>query len=127
MKKTTIHGDRRSLGGQVRIVLVGVPQLLREIVEAAFEVQPDISVVGETEDASGLAQTAERTDATAVIAAEEALDEARAIELVAALRLEIVTLSTDGRHATVYECRPQRREVGAVDPKTLAQLFHPDA
>ena len=108
--------------GQVRILLVGLPRLLRELVEAALEAQPDMSVVGEAEDASELAETVERAGATAVIAAEEALDEARALELVGSLRIEIVTLSADGR-AAVYECLPQRRDVGAVDPKTLAELL----
>ena len=110
-------------GGQVRIVLVGLPRLLREIVEGALEAQPDMSVVGEAEDASELAETVEQAGATAVIAVEEALDEARAIELVGSLRIEIVTLSADGGRAAVYECLPQRRDVGAVDPKTLAELL----
>jgi DNA-binding NarL/FixJ family response regulator len=111
------------VGGQVRIVLVALPQLLREIVEAAIEAEPDMSVVGETEDESALAPIVEQTDATAVIAAEEALDEGRALELVGSLRIELVTLSADGRRAAVYECRPQRRDVGPVDAKTLAQLL----
>jgi DNA-binding NarL/FixJ family response regulator len=110
------------VGGQVRIVLVALPQLLREIVEAAIEAQPDMSVVGETEDESALAPIVGQTDATAVIAAEKAFDEAQALELVRSLRIELVTLSSDGR-AAVYECRPHRRDVGAVDPKTLAELL----
>ena len=109
--------------GQVRIVLVALPQLLREIVEAAVEAQPDMSVVDETEDESELAAIVERTGATAVIAAEEALDEARALELAVLLRIELVTLGADGARAAVYECRPQRRDIGAIDPKTLAELL----
>lgn len=62
------------------------------------------------------------TGARAVVAGGEAVDEARAIRLVASVAVRVVTLGADGR-ASLYECRPQRRDVGQIEPQTLVQLL----
>ena len=108
---------------RVRILLVGLPPLLRELVEEALEAEPDLELVGDTEDAGNLGRLVERSRADAVLAGGQAIDEPRALALVGALRVRVVILTEDGRRAAVYECRPQRRDAGEVDPRTLADLL----
>jgi DNA-binding NarL/FixJ family response regulator len=66
----------------VKIVLVGLPPMLRELVEAAVADQPDIETVGEVDDANGLEEVIARTGARAVVAADDALDETLALRVV---------------------------------------------
>jgi hypothetical protein len=106
----------------IKVVLLGLPPLLREIVEAALETESDLEIVGDTDDVSSLDRIVERTRAGAVIASGRAIDEPRALAVVGKLRVRIVTLSQDARRGTVYECLPQRRDVGEVEPRTLATL-----
>jgi voltage-gated potassium channel Kch len=107
----------------IKVVLLGLPPLLREIVEAALEAEPDLEIVEDTDDVSALDRIVERTGAGAVIASGQALDEPRALAVVGTLRVRIVTLNQDGRRGTVYECLPHRRDVGEVEPGTLATLL----
>jgi hypothetical protein len=114
---------RRRRESAVKIILVGLPPMLRGLVEAAVAEQPDIEIVGEVDDPSGLDEVIARTGARAVVAADDALDETRALGLVGAAHIRIVSSSGDGRRACVYECRPQREKVGELGPDTLVRLL----
>jgi hypothetical protein len=73
--------------------------------------------------ANGLEEVIARTGARAVVAADDALDETLALRLVGAAHIRIVSLSGDGRRGSVYECRPQRDEVGELSPDGLVRLL----
>jgi DNA-binding NarL/FixJ family response regulator len=107
----------------VKLVLVGLPRVLRDVMEAAVQTEADLEVVAETPDASGLAGLIAETGAHVVVADAEAVDEPRALRLVASVSVRIVTLSGDGRRASLYECRPERRDVGQIEPQTLIGLL----
>jgi DNA-binding NarL/FixJ family response regulator len=107
----------------LRIVFVRLPALLRELIREAVEAQPDLQVVGELDDASALEDAIAGTGARAVVAADDALEEAAALELVGATCVRVVRLSADGRRASLYESRPQREDVGDVDLETLVRLL----
>jgi hypothetical protein len=104
-------------------VLVGLPNILRDLVIEAMEREPDLELVGEQPDASGLEDVIGRTGARVVVAADDAVDEALAFRLVASMPVRVATLSAAVRHASVYRCRPERLDVGELTPGTLAQLL----
>jgi DNA-binding NarL/FixJ family response regulator len=107
----------------IAILLVALPRLLREQVEAAIDAEPDLEIVAERDDSSELEEALRSTGARVVVAAEYALEPARALALVASSGIRVITLSGDGRDASVYECRPEQRSVGELSPQALAELL----
>ncbi len=111
----------------IAILLVALPRLLREQVEAVIGAEPDLEIVAERDDASGLEETLERTGVRVVVASDDSVDSARALALVASSGIRVITLSGDGRGASVYECRPEQRSVGELSPQALARLLRTPA
>jgi DNA-binding NarL/FixJ family response regulator len=100
-----------------RVVLVGLPALLRDIVAGVLREDPDIEVV-ETED--GLQEAVERLHADAVVVEDEAADPEKVAD---ALRrhpaARVIGVSADGRQAYSYE--PRRVLLGGLSPDTLRE------
>jgi hypothetical protein len=113
---------KRGVGERIKIVLVALPDMLRELVEAAVQTEPGVKVIEERRDAAGLERVVARAGARAVVAGAESLDAEDALAVVTTARVRVVTLSADGQ-AAVYECRPQRRDVGELTPDALMRLL----
>jgi len=110
------------LHATTRILLLGLPRMLRDLIAEVVESEPDLQIVcGNTtvvlQDAISEAQ------ADVVIATESELDESRALQLVSGSPVRLIAVSEDGGRASVYECRPQRETVGALLPETLSRLL----
>ena len=111
----------------IAILLVALPRLLRDEVEAAIEAEPDLEVVAERDDSSELEEELRRTGARVVVAADDAVEPARALALVASSGIRVITLSGEGREASVYECRPERQSIGELSPEALTRLLRSSA
>ena len=112
------------LGGsleQIRILIVAMPRMLHEIVEATVLSQPDMVVVGSVRRTESVAAAARHLHADIVILGESQ-------ERVGATpwqmvnenaRLKLLMISNDGHRATRYEMRPHQVEIDDVSPDSL--------
>lgn len=105
---------------RIRILVAGVPRLLRDILESAIRAQPDMELVpaGEEGDLSG---DVSRQRPDVIIVADEAGDLSVArLALVSALpRLGVVTLARGGREARFIDVR--RVPVRDTSPQGLVE------
>jgi DNA-binding NarL/FixJ family response regulator len=106
---------------QIRIVLVGMPRMLREIVREIVTTQLDMSVVAETTDPAALLRLLRRKDAQLVVAGADDLQGADVERLLDAHpRLKLLSIRDDGRQILLYELRPRKVALGELAPSTLA-------
>jgi hypothetical protein len=106
------------LGGEVesiRVLLVGLPRMLRDIVNGLVSVEPDLEIVGEFGDGEAELDAIEAARASVVIAGAQAPLLARRL----VDRVRVLGVSADGRDGVVYELRPQARVLGEMSPATL--------
>jgi chemotaxis response regulator CheB len=108
-----------------RVLLVGLPALLRDLVEQALSEAPELELVGEADEESGFEAALETTGAELVIATSEegeVADRGRdALEARASLR--VLALEKDGARASLWRLRIERVDVGEVTPETLPSLL----
>jgi DNA-binding NarL/FixJ family response regulator len=106
----------------IRIVLVDMPRLLRDLIEHALSGQPDMVVVAAEPDVEALGAAARESEADFVIvglehgrlpgSAQELLDE-RA-------RQRVLGVEAENGEAVLYELRPRRTPIGRASPAELA-------
>ena len=110
---------------RVRVLVAGLPRLLREVVEGVVRTQPDLDLV-EVAVAADAGPAALRA-AVAASAAEVAIvglaSEAAVATyddvLFAHPRLRLLALTGDGRAATLYELRPHKTALGDASADLL--------
>jgi DNA-binding NarL/FixJ family response regulator len=102
---------------RIRIVLIDMPRLLREIVKQATS---EFCVVGEYERPPELTRAVDSHRAQVVIAGAESVEGA-AFERLILLRphVKVLGVSADGRHTTLFELAPRRRQLGELSPDRL--------
>jgi chemotaxis response regulator CheB len=104
----------------IRIVLIDMPPLLREIVRETVARQPDLSVVAEHDAGVDVQAAVERDDADFVIVGFGPTAHAGVQSVVAAERgVRALELRADGKESTLYELRPHRVPLGEISPETL--------
>ncbi len=107
---------------RTRVVLVGMPLMLRDIVNEVLASEPDLEVVGEFPDATELTAAVEQTDAAVVVAGEAAADLPSIRALLAARpRVSVLAIARNAREGVVYRLTPTRVPIGDVSPETLLQ------
>ena len=105
---------------QTRVVLIGMPRMLREIVREVISAEPDLAIVGEFDD-----QYAARLaiDAQAAAVVITALEEASPIDFGHLLsehpHLRVLSLSADGSESFLCELRPHEQTLGELSPNEL--------
>jgi hypothetical protein len=105
----------RPTSTQIRVALIDLPRMSRELVAGALLAEPEIEV------ASGF--DARRPPDVAIIGGRhgEALPE-RALELLDQHpRMRVLTLADDGAETYVYELRPHRVLIGELSPSALLE------
>jgi hypothetical protein len=110
---------------RTRIVLVGLPRLLSDLIVGLGAEERGSEVV--TAEGSDLIAAAEARDADVVVTtAALAAPDAVAALLEARPRLRAIAVDGDGREGVVYELRPHRQELGELSRSTLlGALFRP--
>jgi hypothetical protein len=94
----------------VRVLLVGLPRMLSEIVHELLASHSDIAIT----------DAAERADV--VICAREHCDECRELLWVRP-RLKVIAVSGEGREAELHELRPHERLLGNLAPERLLAVI----
>lgn len=107
----------------IRVLLLGLPVMLRQIVSQTIAAEPDLEIVGELEDMR-LAAARQPHVVIVGLGADEPVLEACVPAVVRALldhlpRAKVLGLLPDGRSGYVYELRPQRAPIGELSPATL--------
>lgn len=105
---------------RLRIVLINMPRMLREIIREVVSPQPDMEVAGEFAAAHSLLEAVERTQADFVITGTgdaELADVGRVLREWP--RLKVLAVAADGRQTYLYELRPQKVHLGEVSPQNL--------
>jgi DNA-binding NarL/FixJ family response regulator len=109
---------------QTRVVLIGMPRMLREIVREVVWAEPDLAVVGEFNDQDAARQAIDAERATVVITA---LEEAPHIDFAHLLsehpHLRVVSLSADGSESFLCELRPHEQMLGELSPQALVAVI----
>lgn len=116
-----VHEASRS----VRVLLAGMPPILRDIVRETIARQPDMAVVAELDTDDALGPALAVTDADVVILGSSGSeDSTRPLQvLIARPQTCVLMLQTDGRHAALYELRPHRTRLGDVSPQALVDAI----
>jgi DNA-binding NarL/FixJ family response regulator len=106
---------------RTRILVAGMPRMLRDIVGSLLTAHDDFEVVAEFTDASELCSAVERTAADVVILG---LEDSELPDVGCQLLWErpstkVLGIAADGRKAFLYELRPHRIPLGEVSPDSL--------
>ena len=109
----------------IRILLLGMPTMLRSIIRGITADQPGLEIVGEASQAtewSSLIREArpdvvimEVTGAAGTDLARELLEEYP--------RVKVLGLSADGRRGVLHELRPHRVPLGELSPESLIEAI----
>jgi DNA-binding NarL/FixJ family response regulator len=100
---------------RIRVVLVGMPRMLRDIVAGLVAAEGDLELVGDFADSDARLESLEAVQPSVIIAGAQAPLLARRI----GRRALVLGVSADGRESVLYELRPRERVLGDVSPSTL--------
>ncbi|MGK8558170.1 hypothetical protein [Nocardia gipuzkoensis] len=106
----------------VRLALVGIPQLLADLISSGFGHADDVIVEQLTEVATAVRDDlrARRHDVL-ILGVENPWDEHLRTE-IAQLDAVVLGIRPDGRGTWIYEMRPCPRALGALDPRQLHRV-----
>jgi DNA-binding NarL/FixJ family response regulator len=109
---------------RLRIVLIDVPPLLRDIVREALVREPDLDVVAEHEAGVDVREAIEQEGADFVIVGSDAAadDHVRTV-VSASLGVRLLELHSAGSASVLYELRPHRVSLGAISRETLLRTI----
>ena|SRR5438270_12965858 len=103
---------------QTRVILMGMPLLLHQIVKGVISNNDDLAVVDEPDRAVALA-TIKESDTCVVITQLEGSPPGAISSLLGTQRVRVLALSSDGRDGVAYELQPQERLLGELSPRLL--------
>jgi DNA-binding NarL/FixJ family response regulator len=105
----------------IRVLLVDMPRLLRDLVSEAIDAAPGMEVVGAITDAGDLAAVVADTDADVVVftSADEELPVAFRRALDAHARLRLLALDPDGRDMRAFALALRERRLGPGSPEAV--------
>jgi DNA-binding NarL/FixJ family response regulator len=110
---------------EVRVVLLDMSPLLRDILRGLVAGEDGMGVVAEYTDAASLALAVEEHAADVVVVGDQSpcLDEDCRELLETHPRVKLFVVGGDGRLTTLYELRPQRHHLGEVAPEELLAVI----
>jgi|SRR5215217_1462367 len=115
----------------IRLLLLGMPLMLRKNLEQIISMEPDLEIVGELDNMSHDMSLAVARRPHVVIVGLDAHDSASeshvpevARELLANLpRTKVLGLSLEDRLCYLYELRPQKAPIGELSPAVLTAVI----
>ena len=105
----------------IRILLLHMPRMLRDILSAAIQAESDMSIVAEATEFTSLGSVADRVRTDVVITG---IDDGEIPEACRELvdrypNMKVLAVEAAGRKAWLYELRPHRSLVAEVSPSGL--------
>jgi hypothetical protein len=110
----------------IRIVVIGLPQILRDVIRDIVADQPDMEVVGdlpENADPAMIEDLGGNFVAVRAGPSGELPDVGNRLLERRAQGLRILGLSAEGRSGYVYELRPNEVAIGDVSPDRLLKVI----
>ena len=109
---------------RIRIVLIDMPRMLRDIVKYAVSTDDQVELVREYTERTDLAAAAARDRPHFVIVGSEAFgSEQVAAALATSPTLSVLALTADGRKLHLHELTPTRIEFGEISPGRLLEVI----
>lgn len=108
----------------VRVLLIDLPRMLREIVKSVLDARPGVVLAAVDPDPASIVASVDDAQADIVILGQhpELLATAWAL-LEQRPRVQLIALSDDARRATVRGLRPYQEQVGGLDPDRLVDTI----
>lgn len=105
---------------RTRIILIGMPRMLGELIRELVMAQPDLTLVAEFDGQEAVLQAIQRSRADVAITSLDGPVRASVTDLLAQVpALKVLAVSADGSESFLYELRPHERILGDVSPQTL--------
>lgn len=109
----------------IRVLLAGLPRIMREIVEHALDEATDIEVVGSVETLAEVNGTVSHTQPDVLVVGLDDESEAPRLDrfLYGMPRLTCLAITGDARRAFLYELQPRAKPLGDVSPSGLVRAI----
>lgn len=110
--------------GTLRILVVGMPRLVRDMIERTIKAQPDMEVIVDEHGVDGLGGDGGSAPDFVVCGLDFPWlpDEFRTL-LEEQPRAKVLGIDAAGGHAYLYELRPQRVAIGEVSPEDIVEAI----
>jgi len=111
---------------RTKVLLVEMPQMLRDIIKEIVEKQPDMEVVGTASERADTIRMLGGVRADVVVIGLRDSDSADDLEWLWKVErhLAVLGLTADARQAFLYLLRPERTSLGEVSPEALVAAIH---
>jgi DNA-binding NarL/FixJ family response regulator len=109
----------------IRVLLIDMPQLLREIIRRRLARDERFEIVGEYTKHVSIEFAVDRSRADYVIVGEDVFDSAsvRRRVLEEGPQVRVLAVRPDGGRATLHQLRPEEVELGELSPERLVDLI----
>lgn len=108
----------------IRILLVGMPLMLRDIVKGILAAEPRVRIVGELDDGGSVVDQARVEADLAILGLRDSeLPEIGVRLLTANPGTRLLGISSDGRKGFIYELRPHAIPLGELSPRVLVNAI----
>jgi DNA-binding NarL/FixJ family response regulator len=109
----------------IRILLLGMPQILRDLIRSIVDRQPDMRVIDEIDDDPQDLRRLGRSRAEFVIVGlrDSTFPDVCDQLLLDRPRTKIVGVSQEGRRAFLYELRPHTQQLGEMSSQVLLDVI----
>lgn len=115
-----------TIGGlPIRVLLIDMPQMLRQIIRRTLARDARFLIVGEYTEHVGIDVAVNRTNADYVIMGSDVF-ESRAVRqrlLEEGPQIRVLAVRPDGAHTTLYRLCPEEVELGDISPEHLASVM----
>lgn len=107
---------------RVRILLMDMPRMLREVVREVIARDPRLTIVGELPERGERLLDALPYDPEVVVTGSAGLSDDAVDELLTARpRVRVLAIGADGGRTVVYRLRPERMLLGELSPAALRE------
>jgi DNA-binding NarL/FixJ family response regulator len=103
----------------MRVLLVDMPPMLRDLVRSVLADAPAVAVVGELDTSADVAETARRLRAEVVICGVREHEPVVDVTLLLSCSVSRILAIGSGGTGDLYEMELLRRDLGALSPKAL--------
>ena len=114
---------------RIHILLAGMPGMLLDMITDIVALHAEMMVAGRMQDTTDLRAAVKKARADVVILNEPAIGPPQNYEelLYSRPRLEVLSITSDGRQFFLHKLRPVRTALGEVSPEGLVQAIQSSA
>jgi DNA-binding NarL/FixJ family response regulator len=107
----------------IKVVLVGMSAMLRDLVKAILATEPSVRVIGEMDEPSYIHESGIQADMVVLGLRDSKLSELGLQLLTAHPDTKFLGISSDGRTGFLFELRPHAIPLGELSPTVLVDAI----